>query len=95
MEKRAAYDFIILLNAAINETQNLVFTYLNDAIEHILCYFDKNLHELIDNADDPDNKIQYSINTNYELLNNFAKIVMQSILYKQKLKDIRQLCLQL
>ena len=44
MEKRAGYDFNILFKAAINETNNTVWLYLNDAIEHVLRYFAKDLN---------------------------------------------------
>ena len=55
MEKRAGYDFNILLKAAINETNNAVFMYLNDAIEHLLRYFAKNLDDFLSGKEDWEN----------------------------------------
>jgi hypothetical protein len=91
MEKRAGYDFNILLKAAINETNNTVWMYLNDAIEHVLRYFAKNLDDFLNGKEDWEN---YCIST-YGLLNDLAIKIMQSLLYKDHLQGFRKICLEI
>jgi|LakMenE01Jun11ns_1017448.scaffolds.fasta_scaffold9878291_3 hypothetical protein len=91
MERRAGYDFNILLKAAINETNNTVWMYLNDAIEHVLRYFAKNLDDFLNGKEDWEN---YCIST-YGLLNDLAIKIMQSLLYKDHLQGFRKICLEI
>jgi hypothetical protein len=91
MEKRAGYDFNILLKAAINETNNAVFMYLNDAIEHLLRYFAKNLDDFLSGKEDWENLYH----STYDLLNDLAIKIMQSLLYKDHLQEFRKICLQI
>ena len=91
MEKRAGYDFNILLKAAINETNNTVFMYLNDAIEHLLRYFAKNLDDFLSGKEDWENLCQ----STYDLLNDLAIKIMQSLLYKDHLQGFRKICLEM
>jgi len=91
MERRAGYDFNILLKAAINETNNTVWMYLNDAIEHVLRYFAKNLDDFLSGKEDWEN---YCIST-YGLLNDLAIKIMQSLLYKDHLQGFRKICLEI
>lgn len=92
MEKRAGYDFNILLKAAINETNNRGWVYLNDAIEHILRYFAKNLDDLLSGKEDWENLYH----STYDLLNDLAIKIMQSLLYKDDyLQGFRKICLDL
>ena len=91
MEKRAGYDLNILLKAAINETNNTVFMYLNDSIEHLLRYFSKNLDEFINGKIDWEN----SYYTCYDLLNDYSKGIMQSLLHNDVLPEFRKLCLEI
>ena len=89
IEKRAGYDFNILLKAAINETNNSVWMYLNDAIENLLRYFAKNLDDFLSGKEDWEN-IYHST---YDLLNDLAIKIMQSLLYKDHLQGFRKICL--
>jgi hypothetical protein len=91
MERRAGYDFNILLKAAINETNNTVWMYLNDAIEHVLRYFAKNFDDFLNGKEDWEN---YCIST-YGLLNDLAIKIMQSLLYKDHLQGFRKICLEI
>jgi hypothetical protein len=91
MERRAGYDFNILLKAAINETNNTVWMYLNDAIEHVLRYFAKNLDDFLSGKENWEN---YCDST-YGLLNDLAIKIMQSLLYKDHLQGFRKICLEI
>ena len=91
IEKRAGYDFNILLKAAINESNNSVFMYLNDAIEHLLRYFAKDLDDFLSGKEDWEN---YCHST-YELIHDLAIKIMQSLLYKDHLQSFRKFCLEI
>lgn len=91
MQKKAAYDFIILLKSALNQSNSLVLMYLNDAIEHLLRYFSKDLQELFNGSVDWEN----SYHNGYALLNDLTRVIMQSILHGQKLKEFRKFCLDI
>jgi len=91
MEKRAGYDFNMLLNAAINETNNTAWLYLNDAVEHLLRYFAKNLDDFLSGKEDWENLYH----STYDLLNDLAIKIMQSLLYKDHLQEFRKICLQI
>jgi hypothetical protein len=88
MEKRAGYDFNILLKLAINISNNLVLLYLHDAIDHLLCHFYKELDDLLSGK-------EYSCNGSYELLHDIIRVIMQTILHKQNLPELREFCLQI
>jgi len=91
MEKRAGYDFNILLKAAINETNNTVFMYLNDAIEHLLRYFAKNLDDFLSGKEDWESQCHPS----FCLLNDLTKKIMQSIIHNYMLPEFRKFCLEI
>jgi hypothetical protein len=91
LEKRAAYDFIILLKSALNQSNNLVLIYLNDAIEYLIRYFSKDLQQLFNGSVDWEN----SFHNGYALLNDLTRFIMQSILHRQKLKEFRKFCLDI
>jgi hypothetical protein len=91
MEKRAGYDFNILFKAAINETNNTVWLYLNDAIEHVLRYFAKDLDDFLSGKEDWGN----NCDSIYELLHDLAMKIMQSLLYKDHLPGFRKFCLEM
>ena len=91
MEKRAGYDFNMLLNAAINETNNTAWLYLNDAVEHLLRYFAKNLDDFLSGKEDWENLYHYT----YDLLNDLAIKIVQSLLYKDHLQGFRKICLEI
>ena len=91
LEKRAAYDFNILFKTAINETNNSVFLYLNDAIEHLIDYFSKDLEEFLTGKVDWIN----SYNGSYELLHDFTSVIMQTLVYKKNIQVFREFCLQI
>jgi hypothetical protein len=91
IEKRAGYDFNILLKAAINETNNSVFMYLNDAIEHLLRYFAKDLNNFLSGKEDWESQCHPS----FCLLNDFAKKIMQSIIHNHMLPEFRKFCLDI
>ena len=90
MEKRAGYDFNILLKAAINETNNTVFMYLNDAIEHLLRYFAKNLDDFLSGKEDWENLYH----STYDLLNDLSKGIMHTLLHNHMLPGFRKICLE-
>lgn len=91
LEKRAAYDFNILLKVAINSSNNPVLIFLNDAIEHLIRYFSKDLQQLFDRSVAWDN----SCHNGYELLHDLACVILQSVRHKQKLTEFRQFCLDI
>ena len=91
IEKRAGYDFNILLKAAINESNNSVFMYLNDAIEHLLRYFAKDLDDFLSGKEDWENLYH----STYDLLNDLAIKIIQSLLYKDHLQGFRKICLEI
>jgi hypothetical protein len=82
--KRAAYDFYILLTSAINDNNNEIFKYLNDAIKHVIEHFSKELLDLINNTIDTNFSIN---NVHYGLLNDISKVIMQQMLFKNKLEE--------
>ena len=88
MEKKQAQDFNILLKLGINVSNNLVLSYLHDAIDHLLCHFSKELDDLLSGK-------EYSCNGSYELLHDIIRIIMRTILHKQKLPELREFCLQI
>jgi hypothetical protein len=88
MDKRAGYDFNILLKLAINISNNLVLLYLHDAIDHLLCHFYKELDDLLSGK-------EYSCNGSYELLHDIIRVIMQTILHKKNLPELREFCLQI
>lgn len=91
MEKRAGYDFNMLFKAAINETNNTVWMYLNDSIEHVLRYFAKDLDNFISGKED------WAIfcHPTYELLHDLAIKITRSLLYKDHLLGFRKFCLEM
>ena len=91
MQRKAAYDFIILLKVAINSSNNPVLLFLNDAIEHLIRYFLKDLQELLVKKVDWEN----SYHNGYELLHDLTCVILQSVSHKQKLIEFRNLCLQI
>ena len=91
LEKRAAYDFNILLKVAINSSNNPVLIFLNDAIEHLIRYFSTDLQELLDLKVDWDN----SCHNGYELLHDLACVILQSVRHKQNLAKFRKFCLDI
>lgn len=91
IEKKAAFDFSILLKSAINESNNSVLLYINDAIEHLIRYFMEDLIALIDQKVD----WEFSYNSNYDFLHDLACIIIRTMLHKNKLEEFRQLCLQI
>ena len=91
MEKRAGYDFNVLLKTAINETNNSVFLYLNEAIEHVIRHFTQELDKFISGKENWETHYHVT----YELLHDFARVIMQSLLHKDKLPEFREFCLEL
>ena len=90
MERRAGYDFNILLKAAINETNNTVFMYLNDAVEHLLRYFAKNLDDFLSGKEDWENLCH----STYDLLNDLSIGIMHTLLHNHMLPGFRKICLE-
>ena len=90
-EKIAALDFHILLKSAINERNNQVLAYLNDAIEHLIEHFNSELTNLIEK------KVNWSsgANVHYELINDLTCIITQTILHKQNQQEFREFCLKI
>lgn len=88
IEKKQACDFNILLKTAINVSNNLVLMYLHDAIEHLLCHFSKELDDLLGGK-------EYSCNSSYELLHDIIRVIMQAILHKRNLPELREFFLQI
>lgn len=88
MQKKAAYDFNILLKVAINQSNNPVLIFLNDAIEHLIRYFSKDLQELFNGSVDWENN-------SYELLHDLACVILQSVRHKQNLAKFSKFCLDI
>ena len=91
MEKRTGYDFNVLLKTAINETNNSVFLYLNEAIEHVIRHFAQELDNFISGKEN----WEIHCHPTYELLHDFARVIMQSLLHKDHLPEFRKFCLEL
>jgi hypothetical protein len=91
LEKRAAYDFNILLKCAINKTNNAVIIYLSDAIAHLIQYFMSALNTLINHQVDLDD---YN-NQGFELLHDLAIVIMQTATHKKNVEEFRQFCLKI
>jgi hypothetical protein len=90
--KRAAYDFILLLKSAINEENSKTYLYLNDGIEHAIEHFTIELTDLINNKIDPDIT---SNDTNYGLVNDIAKAILQQLLYRNKLPELKKILIEM
>ena len=69
---------------------NTVWMYLNDAIENLLRYFAKNLDDFLSGKEDWENLYH----STYDLLNDLAIKIMQSLLYKDHLQGFRKICLE-
>lgn len=90
--KRAAYDFNILLKCGINDTNSQTLIYLNEAIEHIIEYFTKNLLDLINNRIDQDTHMG---DTTYGLLNDISKALLNQLLFRNKLAEFKDFLLKI
>lgn len=90
--KRAAYDFNIILKCAINDSNSSTLTYLNQGIEHAIEYFTKNLLDLINNRIDPETNFY---DTTYGLINDIAKILLDQLLYRNKLKEFKTFLMEI
>jgi hypothetical protein len=90
-EKIAALDFHILLKSAINERNNPVLVYLNDAIEHLIKQFMRELTDLIEK------KVTWTgvPNVHYGLINDLTCVITQTILHKQNQNEFREFCLKI
>jgi len=89
-EKIAALDFHILLKSSINERNNKVLAYLNDAIEHLIEHFMQELNDLFEK------KVNWnSPNVKYDLINDLTCVITQTILHKQNQKEFREFCLKI
>ena len=89
MERHAGYDFSTLLKAAINETNNSVYAFLNDALEHLLCYFAKYLSNFISGEEDWENLCH----STYDLLNDLTQGIVSSLLHSKMVPGFRKICL--
>jgi hypothetical protein len=90
-EKIAALDFHILLKSAINERNNQVLVYLNDAIEHLIKQFMRELTDLIEKRIDWNS----GPNVHYNLINDLTCVITQTVLHKQNQKEFREFCLKI
>jgi hypothetical protein len=90
--KRAAYDFNLLLKSAINEENSKTYLYLNEGIEHAIEHFTIELTDLINNRIDPDIT---SNDTNYGLVNDIAKAILQQLLYRNKLPELKKILMEM
>jgi hypothetical protein len=90
--KRAAYDFNLLLKSAINEENSRTYLYLNEGIEHAIEHFTIELTDLINNRIDPDIT---SNDTNYGLVNDIAKAILQQLLYRNKLPELKKILMEM
>jgi hypothetical protein len=90
-EKIAALDFHILLKSAINERNNQVLAYLNDAIEHLIKHFMRELTDLFEK------KVTWNSgpNVHYDLINDLTCVITQTVLHKQNQKEFREFCLKI
>jgi len=92
IKKTAAYDFTILLKAAINETNSQIYSYLNNAINHVIEHFKNNLLDLINN------KVDFNICTNdstYGLLNDITKALLRQLIFNNKLHEFNEILLKI
>lgn len=91
LEKRAAYNFNILLKSAINKNNNAILAYLNDAIEHLIEHFNDELIDLLEK------KVDWSsgANVHFDLINDLSIVITQTLFHKQNLEEFREFCLQI
>jgi len=92
IEKRAAYDFTILLKAAINEKNSLLFSYLSNAINHVIEHFKNNLLDLMNNKFNPNTSTNDPI---YGLLNDITKALLRQLIFNNKLQEFNEFLLKI
>ena len=90
IEKRAGYDFNILIKMALNKSNNLVLVFFHDAIEHLINHFSKEFDELVTKRVDWEN----SYHNSYELLHEIVSAILQSITRREKLAKLRAFCME-
>ena len=93
IEKRAAYDFNIILKSAINDSNSATLLYLNEGIIHVIEFFTNQLHELINNK--IINEETYINEPNYNLIHDICIVILNQILYKNKLREFKEFLLSI
>lgn len=86
-EKEAAMDFRIIIMSILNETNSLTLTLLNEGMINILTYFNRELDELIEGKVDWKNT--YILN--YDMIHDMACMIMQQILFKNRIDEVREI----
>ncbi len=92
IEKRAAYDFNTILKSAINEQNSATLLYLNEGIIHVIEFFTKQLLDLINNKINEENDF---INYDYDVIHDICIVILNQILYKNKLRELKEFLLNI
>ena len=92
IEKRAAYDFNTILKSAINEQNSATLLYLNEGIIHVIEFFTNQLLDLINNKINEDTYIN---EPNYNLIHDICIVIINQILYKNKLQEFKEFLLSM
>jgi hypothetical protein len=95
IEKRAAYDFNIILKSAINDQNSATLLYLNEGIIHVIEFFTNKLLDLINNKINEDTYINDFTNYDYDLIHDICIVILNQILYKNKLRELKEFLLNI
>ena len=91
-ERYVAYDFTIIINAAINKYNYDVLLFLHDGIEHVIDHFMPEFLNLVDKKIVWDQEFS---NVHFDLLHDVARVIMNKMIHKNNLKDFRDFLLQM
>lgn len=95
IEKRAAYDFNTILKSAINDQNSETLLYLNEGIIHVIEFFTNKLLDLINNKINEDTYINNFTNYDYDVIHDICIVILNQILYKNKLRELKEFLLSL
>ena len=95
IEKRAAYDFNIILKSAINDQNSETLLYLNEGIIHVIEFFTNKLLDLINNKINEDTYMNDFANYDYDVIHDICIVILNQILYKNKLRELKEFLLSL
>jgi hypothetical protein len=90
--RHIAYNFKLLLEFALNPSNNSTLLFLSEAIEHVIEYFTNELIKLLNNTID----IQTAENnTHYLFLDDIIRLIKEQLIFKKKSEDIKDFLLKI
>ena len=90
--RHISYNFKLLLEFALNPSNNSTLLFLSEAIEHVIEYFTNELIKLLNNTID----IQTAENnTHYLFLDDIIRLVKEQLIFKKKSEDIKDFLLKI